>query len=155
VPQHRCRLHWNRASGSFTALYPARPEKNSSHLSEPVLPFSVMSEPQSVVVPRRKRDEATPPAPLDPYVTALVRWVAGQDSRGIASAGLARQAAAALGWEVAFAEAVLTATRGRRLLTPFQTGTSGGVRFMLSVRGRTWVNQAEQDIDRDDTTRER
>jgi hypothetical protein len=91
-------------------------------------------------VPRRKRDEVSPPAPLDPYVTTLVRWIAAQE-KGISSNSVVRQIVEALGWPPPFAEAVLSAAKGRRLLTQMQTSASGGVRSMLSVRGRAWLEQ--------------
>ena len=104
-----------------------------------------MNEQQIAIVPRRKRDESTPPAPLDPYVTELVRWIASQEA-GVQSSTLARQVAAALNWPPPFAEAVLTAARGRRLLTQTQSSAGVGQRSMLSVRGRAWLNQADHKV---------
>ncbi len=101
-----------------------------------------MNDQQAAVVPRRKRDEVTPPAPLDPYVTELVRWITTQEA-GVQTSTLVKQVATAMDWPTPFAEAVLTAARGRRLLTQTQSSSSVGQRSMLSVRGRSWLIQEE------------
>lgn len=99
-----------------------------------------MSNSNATIVPRRRRDEVPPSAPLDPYVTALIRWIAARDQR-VNDNTLAKQAAAAFDWPLPFAETVLTATRARRLLTLQEVSSRGGYGVGLSKRGRQWLEQ--------------
>jgi hypothetical protein len=100
-----------------------------------------MSNSNASIVPRHRRDEVPPSAPLDPYVTELVRWIAERD-KPVNPNSLAKQAAAAFDWPPPFAEAVLIATRARRLLTLLQA-TSRGESVGLSRRGRQWLEHEE------------
>jgi hypothetical protein len=108
-----------------------------------------MSDP-SASPPRRQRNPVAPPAVLDPYVTDLLRWIEAQDN-GVNPNTMARQAAANLDWPLPFAEAVVTAARGRRLLTLLDITVRGGDRAGLSGRGREWV--AQLDVDEVEATR--
>lgn len=101
-----------------------------------------MSDQQTAVVSRHKRDEATPPAPLDRYVTALVLWIAST-GEGVVTSTLSRRAADACNWPRPFADAVIAAAKGRRLLGEVGPA-SGGRRSILSVRGRSWLANANQ-----------
>ena len=103
--------------------------------------MALMSNSNASIVPRHRRDEVPPAAPLDPYVTELVRWIAERD-KPVNPNTLAKQAAAAFNWPPPFAEAVLIATRARRLLTLVQT-TSRGESVGLSRRGRLWLEHDE------------
>lgn len=100
-----------------------------------------MSNRTPPIVPRRRRDEAPPPAPLDPYVTQLIQWIASRDHR-INPNSLAKQAASALDWPQPFADVIVTAARARRLLTLVQVSERGGYRVGLSSRGRAWLDRA-------------
>ena len=99
-----------------------------------------MNDQPPAIVPRGRRDEIPPPAPLDPYVTTLLRWIWASDNR-LNLKTLAKQAAAGLEWPLPFAEAVVTATRARRLLTLHQMNTRGGYAVGLSKRGRAWLER--------------
>ncbi len=103
-----------------------------------------MNDLQVATVPRIKRDEVPPPAPLDPYVTILLRWIADQE-RGVNPNTIAKLSANALNWPLPFAEAVVTAARARRVLTLFQATTRGGYRATLSTRGQEWLERSERD----------
>ena len=97
---------------------------------------------QSVpIVPRGRRDEVHPPAPLDPYVTAFLRWVETRENRPNPNR-LAKQAASDLGWPLPFAEAIVTATRARRLLTLVAANARGGFRIGLTRRGHAWLERS-------------
>ena len=100
-----------------------------------------MSSQSPPIVPRRRRDDVPPPAPLDPYVTTLLRWIESSDRR-LNPNTLAKVASAELGWPLPFAEAVVTATRARRLLTLVQAKTRGGYAIGLSRRGQAWLERA-------------
>ena len=96
---------------------------------------------QSVsIVPRGRRDDIPPLAPLDPYVTSLLRWIDERDQR-LNPNTLAKHAASALGWPLPFAEAIVTATRARRLTTLVQANTRGGFRIGLTRRGHDWLER--------------
>jgi hypothetical protein len=101
-----------------------------------------MSDQQSAVLARQKQYETPPHAPLDPYVTALVQWIASTEE-GIVSSTLSRRAAEACGWPQPFADAAIAAARGRRLLSEIGPTGNGGRRTILSVRGRNWLAAAE------------
>lgn len=97
-----------------------------------------MTDQLTTIVPRRRRDQEPPEAPLDPFVSQFVRWIDEQDS-GVVLAGLSKRAAEALAWPLPFTDAILTATRSRRLLALVQSGSRGGYRVSLSRRGHEWL----------------
>jgi hypothetical protein len=99
-----------------------------------------MEDSKTPIVPRWPRDEQAPAAPLDPFVTQLVNWLAAHDD-GVSLTGLPKQAAIGLEWPLPFAEAVVTAARTRRLLTLVQTTSRGGYRARVSKRGREWLER--------------
>jgi hypothetical protein len=92
--------------------------------------------------PRRPRIDTAPPSVLDPFVTDLLRWIERQE-KGVNPNTMAKQAAAAIGWPLPFAEAVVVAARGRRLLTMLDVTVRGGYRSGLSERGRAWLSRLE------------
>jgi hypothetical protein len=100
-----------------------------------------MSNVNATIVPRRRRDETPPAAPLDPYVTEVVRWIDAHEKR-LSPNTLAKQAAVNFAWPPAFADAVITAVRARRLLTLVQANARGGYGVGLSTRGRQWLERA-------------
>jgi hypothetical protein len=100
-----------------------------------------MSNMNATIVPRRRRDETPPVAPLDPFVTDVVRWIDAQDRR-LDPNTIAKQAAAEFSWPQPFAEAVLTAVRARRLLTLVQVNNRGGYGVGLSNRGSQWLEHS-------------
>ena len=109
-----------------------------------MLPLVPMKDQQVATVPRIKRDEVPPSAPLDPYVSSLLRWIADQE-RGVNPNTIAKLSANALNWPLPFAEAVVTAARARRVLTLFQATSRGGYRATLSARGQEWLERSERD----------
>jgi hypothetical protein len=96
----------------------------------------------ATIVPRRRRDEMPPPAPLDPYVTQVIRWIAAREQR-VNPNTLAKQVSTALEWPLPFTEVVLTATRGRHLLTLQEVTSRGGYGIGLSKRGREWLERED------------
>jgi hypothetical protein len=98
-----------------------------------------MSNQKATIVPRKRRDEVPPPAPLDPYVILLLRWVASHEQR-LNPNTLAKQASIALDWPLPFAEAIVTATRARRLLSMLEVTARGGYGIGLTSRGRAWLD---------------
>ena len=87
-----------------------------------------------------------PCAPMDPFVTQLVTWIAHQmKPNGLVLNSLSKQAAEALGWPRPFAEAVVTATRSRKLLTLEQPGSRSIYVAGLSERGMRWLKQHSGD----------
>lgn len=105
----------------------------------------VMANDSTPIVPRGRRDDIAPPAPLDPYVMSLLRWIDRCDQR-LNPNTLAKQAASALGWPLPFAEAIVTATRARRLLTLIQANARGGYRIGLTRRGQAWLERSATSI---------
>jgi hypothetical protein len=105
----------------------------------------VMANQSVSIVPRGRRDDSSPPAPLDPYVISLLRWIESRDQR-LNPNTLAKQAASALNWPLPFAEAIVTATRARRLLTLVQANTRGGYRIGLTRRGHAWLERSATSI---------
>ena len=103
-----------------------------------MLPLGPMNDHSATGIPRIKRDEIPPPAPLDPYVTTLLRWIAGQEL-GVNPNTIAKLSSAALNWPPPFAEAIVTAAHARRVLTLFQATSRGGYRTTLSTRGQDWL----------------
>jgi hypothetical protein len=101
----------------------------------------VMANQSMSIVPRGRRDDISRPAPLDPYVLSLLRWIDARDQR-LNPNTLAKQAASALGWPLPFAEAIVTATRARRLLTLVQATSRGGYRIGLTRRGHAWLERS-------------
>lgn len=97
-----------------------------------------MSEPVTTV-PRLPRGESAPPSVLDPFVLSLLRWIGDQD-KGVSPNTVAKQAAAALDWPQPFAEAIVTAARGRRMLTTLPITVRGGYRLGVSERGKSWLS---------------
>lgn len=101
-----------------------------------------MNDRSTTIVPRRRRGEPAPAAPLDPYVTKLLRWIASHE-QGVSFTALSRQASAAMDWPTPFAEAIVTAARSRRLLTLIQTTSRGSYRAGISKRGREWLERGD------------
>src|SRR5262245_47497986 len=100
-----------------------------------------MNDLPDTIVPRGRRDQIPPSAPLDPYVTELLQWIQSRDNR-LNLNTIATQAAKDLGWPGPFAEAVVTATRARRLFTFYQVNARGGYGVGLSEGGRAWLERA-------------
>jgi hypothetical protein len=101
-----------------------------------------MNNENAAIVPRKRRDEVSPPAPLDSYVILLLRWVASHEQR-LNPNTLAKQVSVALDWPLPFAEAIVTAARARRLLSLLQVNTRGGYGIDLTARGRTWLEREQ------------
>jgi hypothetical protein len=99
-----------------------------------------MSNQTASIVPRRRRDDIPPPAPLDPYVLVFLRWLESRD-RPPNVTTLARHAAAGLDWPLPFAEAIVVAARTRRLLTVVETNARGGYFIGLSNRANDWLER--------------
>jgi hypothetical protein len=99
-----------------------------------------MSNQTASIVPRRRRDEIPPTAPLDPYVISLLRWI-GSRNRPPSMTTLAKQAAAGLDWPLPFAEAIVVAARTRRFLAVVEMGSRGGYTVGLSKRGSDWLER--------------
>jgi hypothetical protein len=98
-----------------------------------------MVDQNAVITQKPARAKGEPPAStLDPFVEELIRWIDAQE-RGVSPNSLAKNAAAAIGWPLPFAEAVATATRARRFLTLLPIMVRGGYRLGLSQRGRSWL----------------
>jgi hypothetical protein len=102
-----------------------------------------MNDSNRAVVPRRMRNEVSPPAPLDSYVTDVVKWIASQEL-GVPTNALVKLMAQSFDWPMPFAEAILAATRGRRLLSQSLHGTSLSQRSILSKRGHAWLDHARE-----------
>ncbi|MCC6791811.1 MAG: hypothetical protein IT336_09005 [Thermomicrobiales bacterium] len=104
-----------------------------------------MSHPNATIVPRRRRDETPPAAPLDPFVTDVIRWIDAHEKR-LNPNTLVKQVATNFAWQAPFAEAVITAVRARRLLTLVPVNSRGGYGVGLSTRGQQWLEQSAEPI---------
>jgi hypothetical protein len=92
------------------------------------------------IVPRATAENAVRPSPLDPYVRNLLTWINKHD-RKLSPKTLAKQAAAALDWPLPFAEAIVTATRSRRLVTLAHVSARRQT-VTLTRRGREWLERS-------------
>jgi hypothetical protein len=84
---------------------------------------------------------------MDPFVTQLVMWIAQRmKPNRLVLSSLQKQAAEALDWPQPFAEAVVTATRARKLLNLEQPGSRSVYVAGLSERGKLWMKQHSGDL---------
>jgi hypothetical protein len=85
--------------------------------------------------------------PLDPFVIAFLRWLAGRPA-GFSPTGDAATIAAALAWPAPFVQVIFVSSRVRRFVAPApRVGRPSPARWTITEQGRRWLAELGRSAD--------